>query len=160
MTNEPDITTLFCADLQFNAWQYSWERWSPSRSQDNWNQRWECCRHLAPAHCGALSHYCGRGRFIGLFFFFPSASPCLANETALRSPNVSEFRRASDSGSPIVISGSRVVDSSVSGFILSRARNNVRIVSGHDDRPNSFLLGHVSFRAGQMYMMNYSFRGQ
>ena len=34
-----------------------------------------------------------------------------------------------------------------------------RIVSGHDDRPNSFLLGHVSFLAGQMYMMNYSFRG-
>lgn len=53
-------------------------------------------------------------------FFFPSASPCLANETALRSPNVSEFRRASDSGSPVVISGSRVGDSSVSGFILSR----------------------------------------
>ena len=40
-----------------------------------------------------------------------------------------------------------------------RARNNFRIVSGHDDRPNSFLLGHVSFLAGQMYMMNYSFRG-
>ena len=117
MTNKPDITTYFCADLQFNAWQYSWERWSPSRSQDNWNQWWECCRHLAPAHCGALSHHCGRGRFI---LFFPSASPCLANETALRSPNVSEFRRASDSGSPVVISESPVVDSSVSGFILSR----------------------------------------
>ena len=41
----------------------------------------------------------------------------------------------------------------------SRARNNFQIVSGHDDRPNSFLLGHVSFLAGQMYMMNYSFRG-
>ena len=41
----------------------------------------------------------------------------------------------------------------------SRARNNFRIVSSHDDRPNSFLLGHVSFQAGQMYMMNYSFRG-
>ena len=41
----------------------------------------------------------------------------------------------------------------------TRARNNFRIVSGHDDRPNSFLLGHVSFLAGQMYMMNYSFRG-
>ena len=40
-----------------------------------------------------------------------------------------------------------------------RARNNLRIVSGHDDRSNSFLLGHVSFLAGQMYMMNYSFRG-
>ena len=40
-----------------------------------------------------------------------------------------------------------------------RARNNFRIVSGHDDRPNSSLLGHVSFLAGQMYMMNYSFRG-
>ena len=40
-----------------------------------------------------------------------------------------------------------------------RARNNFRIVSGHDDRPNSFLLGHVSFLAGQIYMMNYSFRG-
>ena len=40
-----------------------------------------------------------------------------------------------------------------------RARNNFWIVSGHDDRPNSFLLGHVSFLAGQMYMMNYSFRG-
>ncbi|KAK2554252.1 Cap-specific mRNA (nucleoside-2'-O-)-methyltransferase 1 [Acropora cervicornis] len=40
-----------------------------------------------------------------------------------------------------------------------RARNNFRIVSGHHDRPNSFLLGHVSFLAGQMYMMNYSFRG-
>ena len=40
-----------------------------------------------------------------------------------------------------------------------RARNNFRIVSAHDDRPNSFLLGHVSFLAGQMYMMNYSFRG-
>jgi len=40
-----------------------------------------------------------------------------------------------------------------------RARNNFRIVSGHDDRTNSFLLGHVSFLAGQMYMMNYSFRG-
>ena len=40
-----------------------------------------------------------------------------------------------------------------------RARNNFRIVSGHDDRRNSFLLGHVSFLAGQMYMMNYSFRG-
>ena len=38
------------------------------------------------------------------------------------------------------------------------ARNNFRIVSGHDDRPNSFLLGHVSFLAGQMYMMNYSFK--
>lgn len=55
-----------------------------------------------------------------VYFFFPSASPCLANETALRSPNVSEFRRASNSESPVVISGSRVVDSSVSGFILSR----------------------------------------
>ena len=32
-----------------------------------------------------------------------------------------------------------------------RARNNFRIGSGHDDRPNSFLLGHVSFLAGQMY---------
>ena len=42
---------------------------------------------------------------------------------------------------------------------IARARNNFRIVSGHDDRPNSFLLGHVSFLAGQMYMMNYSFRG-
>ena len=41
---------------------------------------------------------------------------------------------------------------------LYRARNNFRIVSGHDDRPNSFLLDHVSFLAGQMYMMNY-FRG-
>ena len=41
----------------------------------------------------------------------------------------------------------------------SRARNNFRIVSGHDDRPNSFLLGHVSFLAGQLYMMNSSFRG-
>ena len=40
-----------------------------------------------------------------------------------------------------------------------RARNNFRIVYGHDDRPNSFLLGHVSFLAGQRYMMNYSFRG-
>ena len=39
-----------------------------------------------------------------------------------------------------------------------RARNNFRIVSGHDDRSNSFLLGLVSFLAGQMYMMNYSFR--
>ena len=39
-----------------------------------------------------------------------------------------------------------------------RARNNFRIVSGHDDRPNSFLLGHVSFLAGQMYMINSSFR--
>ena len=38
-----------------------------------------------------------------------------------------------------------------------RARNNFRVVSGHDDRPNSFLLGHVSFLAGQMYIMvNYS----
>ena len=44
-------------------------------------------------------------------------------------------------------------------LIGSRARNNFRIVSGHDDRPNSFLLGHVLFLAGQMYMMNYSFRG-
>ena len=26
-----------------------------------------------------------------------------------------------------------------------------RIVSGHDDRLNSFLLGHVSFLVGQMY---------
>ena len=43
--------------------------------------------------------------------------------------------------------------------LVIRARNNFRIVSGHDDRPNSFLLGHVSFLAGQMYMMNYSFRG-
>ena len=41
----------------------------------------------------------------------------------------------------------------------SRARNNFRIVSTHNDRLNSFLLGHVSFLAGQMYMMNYSFRG-
>ena len=41
---------------------------------------------------------------------------------------------------------------------VCRARNNFRIVSGHDDRPNSFLLGHVSFLAGQMYMMNFSFR--
>ena len=32
-----------------------------------------------------------------------------------------------------------------------RARNNFRIGSGHDDRSNSFLLGHVSFLAGQMY---------
>ena len=44
-------------------------------------------------------------------------------------------------------------------FHSSRARNNFRIVSGHDDRSNSFLLGHVSFLAGQMYMVNYSFRG-
>ena len=44
-------------------------------------------------------------------------------------------------------------------LFMCRARNNFRIVSGHDDRPNSFLLGHVSFLAGQMYMMNYSFRG-
>ena len=29
------------------------------------------------------------------------------------------------------------------------ARNNFQIVSGHDDRPNSFLLGHVSFLADQ-----------
>ena len=42
---------------------------------------------------------------------------------------------------------------------VPKPRNNFRIVSGHDDRPNSFLLGHVSFLAGQMYMMNYSFRG-
>ena len=39
-------------------------------------------------------------------------------------------------------------------FVIIRARNNFRIVSGHDDRPNSFLLGHVSLLAGQMYMMN------
>ena len=42
---------------------------------------------------------------------------------------------------------------------VTRARNKFWIVSGHDDRPNSFSLGHVSFLAGQMYMMNYSFRG-
>ena len=30
----------------------------------------------------------------------------------------------------------------------NRARNNFRIVSGRDDRPNSFLLSHVSFLAG------------
>ena len=41
----------------------------------------------------------------------------------------------------------------------TRARNNFRIVSGHDDRPNSFLLGHVSFLAGQMcLMMSFSMR--
>ena len=45
------------------------------------------------------------------------------------------------------------------GTVYVRARNNFRIVSCHDDWPNSFLLGHVSFLAGQMYMMNYSFRG-
>ena len=33
--------------------------------------------------------------------------------------------------------------------VAGRARNNFRIVSGHDDRPNSFLLGHISFLAGQ-----------
>ena len=44
-------------------------------------------------------------------------------------------------------------------MFISRARNNFRIVSGHDDRPNLILLGHVSFLVGQMYMMNYSFRG-
>ena len=42
---------------------------------------------------------------------------------------------------------------------VPRARNNFRIVSGHNDRPNSFLRGHVLFLAGQMYMLNYSFRG-
>jgi len=47
----------------------------------------------------------------------------------------------------------------VKAMLVLRARNNFRIVSGHDDRANSFLLGHVSFLAGQMYMMNYSFRG-
>ena len=44
-------------------------------------------------------------------------------------------------------------------MFISRARNNFRIVFGHDDRPNSILLGHGSFLVGQMYMMNYSFRG-
>ena len=44
-------------------------------------------------------------------------------------------------------------------YVDDRARNNFRIVSGHNDRPNPFLLGHVSNLAGQMYMMNYSFRG-
>ena len=33
----------------------------------------------------------------------------------------------------------------------SRAQNNFRIGFGHDDRPNSFLLCHASFLAGQMY---------
>ena len=50
-------------------------------------------------------------------------------------------------------------DNAKSGLHKARARNNFRIASGHDDRPNSFLLGHVLFLAGQMYMMNYSFRG-
>ena len=36
-------------------------------------------------------------------------------------------------------------------MINYRARNNFRIGSSHDVRPNSFLLGHVSFLAGQMY---------
>ena len=36
-------------------------------------------------------------------------------------------------------------------FQYFRTRNNFRIGSGHDDRSNSFLLGHVSFLAGQMY---------
>ena len=43
--------------------------------------------------------------------------------------------------------------------LLSGLEIIFRIVSGHDDRPNSFLLGHVSFLGGQMYMMNCSFRG-
>ena len=55
---------------------------------------------------------------------------------------------------------SNVIESIVNDALVKhRARNNFRIVSGHDDRPNSFLLGHVSFLAGQMYMMNNSFRG-
>ena len=38
-------------------------------------------------------------------------------------------------------------------IVMIRAWNNFQIVSGHDDWPNSFLLGHVLFLAGQMYMM-------
>ena len=36
---------------------------------------------------------------------------------------------------------------------IFRARNNFLIVSSHDDRPNSFLLGHVSFLAGQITLL-------
>ena len=43
-------------------------------------------------------------------------------------------------------------------FVIAGLELNFRIFSGHDDWPNSFLLGHVSFLAGQMYMMNYCFR--
>ena len=40
--------------------------------------------------------------------------------------------------------------------VLGRAQNNLRRVSGHDDRPNSYKLGQISFLAGQIYKMNNS----
>jgi len=61
--------------------------------------------------------------------------------------------------STIIVTFEHMYTRAMPGGNPGRARNNFRIVSGHDDRPNSFLLGHVSFLAGQMYIMNYSFRG-
>ena len=64
--------------------------------------------------------------------------------------------------STTVFLGARVLPSLKKDLIFpghSKALNNFRSISGHDDWPYSFLLGHVSFLAGQMYMMNYSFRG-
>ena len=45
---------------------------------------------------------------------------------------------------PFYVPGSFPVFFKATGCFC-RAQNNFRRVSGHDDRPNSFYLGHVSF---------------
>ena len=48
-----------------------------------------------------------------------------------------------------------IVDFVVIGFQI-RAKNNFQRVSAHNDQPNSFYLGHLSFLAGQIYKINNS----
>ena len=48
-----------------------------------------------------------------------------------------------------------IVNLVVIGFQI-RAKNNFQRVSAHDDQPNSFYVGHVSFLAGQIYKINNS----
>ena len=49
-----------------------------------------------------------------------------------------------------------IVDLVVIGFQI-RAKNNFQRVSVHNDQPNSFYIGHVSFLAGQIYKVNNSY---
>ena len=49
-----------------------------------------------------------------------------------------------------------IVNLVVIGFQI-RAKNNFQRVSVHNDKPNSFYIGHVSFLAGQIYKVNNSY---
>ena len=49
-----------------------------------------------------------------------------------------------------------IVNLVVIGFQI-RAKNNFQRVSVHNDKPNSFYIGHVSFLAGHIYKVNNSY---